>query len=78
MMQWGGTAMVGRSESQDRWENALVIQLEDFLGWKEQVRTVNSNAMYNLSGMTKKHGLLQTSTWEEIVILSKRSKLSLK
>lgn len=70
--------MGGRSESQDAWKSALVIQLEDFLGREEQVRTVNSITTYNVSGMTKKQGLLETSTWEETVFLSKRSKLSLK
>lgn len=34
--------------------------------------------MYKLYGVTKKHGLLQTSTWLEIAVLSKRSRLSLK
>lgn len=79
MTQWEVMARMGCSESQDRWKNALVRQFKDFLGWKEQVRIVNSNKVYNLSGMTKKHSeLLQTSTWEEIVILSKRSGLNLK
>lgn len=36
------------------------------------------NKMYNLFGMTKKHGLLQSSTWEEIVVVNERSRLSLK
>lgn len=40
--------------------------------------TVNSITTDNVSGMTKKQGLLETSTWEETVFLSKRSKLSLK
>lgn len=42
------------------------------------MKTVKSNKMYKLYGVTKKHGLLQTSTWLEIVVLSKRSRLSLK
>lgn len=49
----------GRSESQDTWKSALVIQLEDFLGQEEQVRTVNSITTDNGSGMTKKQGLLE-------------------
>lgn len=32
-------ARVGCSESWGRWENALVMHLKDFLGWKEQVKT---------------------------------------
>lgn len=32
-------ARVGCSESWGGWENALVMHLEDFLGWKEQVKT---------------------------------------
>lgn len=67
--------MEGRSESQDTWKSALVIQLEDFLGREEQVRTVNSITTYNVSGMTKKQGLLETSTWEETVFLSKDQSL---
>lgn len=42
------------------------------------MRTVNSNQMSNLHGVTKKPRLLQTSTCEGMVVLSKWSRLSLK
>lgn len=72
-----GGAGAGGSKSQDMRKGALVIQLEDFPGREERVGTVNSVTTY-MSGMTKKPGLLETSTWEERAFLSKRSKLSLK
>lgn len=62
----GGGWGAGGSESRDTWKSALVIQLEDFLGREEHVGTVNSITTYNMSGMTKKQGLLGTSTWEEM------------
>lgn len=72
-----GAAGAGGSEGQGTRKGALVIQLEDFPGREERVGTVNSVTTY-MSGMTKKLGLLETSTWEERAFLRKRSKLSLK